>query len=190
MQCMYNIEERDTVCSGSPSPLGLFPLPLTLYLFSPHSAFNGDISTWDTRNVQSATFLFSGAVSFRGDLSSWDTSSFQSAFGMFRDASAFDSDIGGWDVSNVRDMDDMFLNAASFNQDISSWDVSGVVDAAGFTDTFAGAASFDQNLCAWGDLIQGDSRQVERMFINTGCASASDPDLEFFPKGPFCSFCG
>jgi hypothetical protein len=28
------------------------------------------------------------------------------------------------------------------------------------------------------------------MFINTGCASASDPDLEFFPKGPFCSFCG
>ena len=42
-------------------------------MFENASAFNGNISTWNTGNVKDMSWMFNGAHSFNGDLSKWDT---------------------------------------------------------------------------------------------------------------------
>ena len=39
------------------------------------TAFNADISAWDTSSVTNMAGMFSGATSFNADISAWDTSS-------------------------------------------------------------------------------------------------------------------
>ena len=43
-------------------------------MFSNASAFNGDISGWDTSNVTNMVYMFFGASVFNKDISGWDTS--------------------------------------------------------------------------------------------------------------------
>ncbi|MCY4160256.1 MAG: BspA family leucine-rich repeat surface protein, partial [Flavobacteriaceae bacterium] len=62
-------------------------------------------------------------TSFNGDISNWDTSQVNTMVGMFQYATSFNGDISNWDTSNVTDMRWMFNGATSFSQDISNWDV-------------------------------------------------------------------
>ena len=57
------------------------------------SAFNGDISSWNTAAVTSMKAMFSGARIFNQDLSSWNTAAVTSMSWMFQDAGAFNQDI-------------------------------------------------------------------------------------------------
>ncbi|QQH21588.1 BspA family leucine-rich repeat surface protein [Mycoplasmopsis bovis] len=38
-------------------------------MFQEAEAFNGDISTWDTKNVSDMAYMFSGATTFNKDIS-------------------------------------------------------------------------------------------------------------------------
>ncbi len=66
-------------------------------------------------------FMFSGASAFNGNISGWDTSSVTNMSAMFLYASSFNQDIGSWDTSNVTNMSYMFGDALAFNQDLSGW---------------------------------------------------------------------
>ena len=57
-----------------------------------NTAFNQDISGWNTTGVISTYQMFDGASSFNQDISSWDMSSVTNMQRMFRDASKFGSD--------------------------------------------------------------------------------------------------
>ena len=59
--------------------------------------FNGDISRWDTSNVESMGYMFYKAY-FNGDLSNWNVSKVKNFEGMFM-KSVFKGDISRWDVS-------------------------------------------------------------------------------------------
>lgn len=81
-----------------------------------NNKYNGDISKWDTSNVNNMEWTFFNSI-FNGDISNWDVSDVKSMKYMFY-FSEFNGDISGWDVSNVTNMHRMFMNS-NFNHDIS-----------------------------------------------------------------------
>ena len=87
-------------------------------MFRGATAFNGNVSTWQTSSVTNMDFTFDGATSFNGDLSRWDTSSSKSFYGMFRGAVSFNSPLSTWQTGNADNMGRMFLQCQAFDQRI------------------------------------------------------------------------
>lgn len=108
-----------------------------------NTAFNGDISGWDTRNMRAAMSLFVDCP-FNGDISNWNTSSLRNATSMFA-YSEFNGDLSRWDVSKVETMALMF-ESSWFRGDISQWRVQDeLVDTRAM---FKGAV-FSGDLSGW-----------------------------------------
>lgn len=110
------------------------------------TAFNGDISHWNTSSVTNFDEMFRNNADFNQNVSSWDTSSATSMANMFDFATAFNQNIGSWDVSNVTTFNAMFNAATAFNQNIGGWDTS---SATGMFEMFRSAAQFDQDISGW-----------------------------------------
>jgi hypothetical protein len=72
------------------------------------SRFNGDISEWNTANVESMIALFKNSK-FNGDISSWDVAKVKTMRSTFSE-SIFKGDISNWNVSSLQDMTKMFDN--------------------------------------------------------------------------------
>ena len=79
----------------------------------------GSIEHWNTSEVIDMSDMFGGAVNegtaFNQDISSWDTSKVTTMYRMFRNASAFDGDISSWNTSSVLTMSHMFSDAKVYN---------------------------------------------------------------------------
>merc|ERR1719335_1088303 len=86
-------------------------------MFWAASAFNQDLSRWDTAAVTDMWGMFSGNAGAVTDMGA-----------MFSSASAFNHDLSSWNTAAVTDMWGMFSEASAFNQDLSSWDVMAVTD--------------------------------------------------------------
>ena len=112
-------------------------------LFQGATAFNSDISSWDTSRVTSMVGMFANARAFDQPLNSWDTSGVRVMVFMFANARAFNRPLNSWNVSNVAFMFSMFLNASAFNGLIGNWNTSRVID---MSSMFAGAIAFNQNI--------------------------------------------
>jgi hypothetical protein len=102
-------------------------------------------------------------TAFNYDLSAWDTSQVVSMDGMFRLTDYFNQDISMWDVSKVTRFSATFFQAAVFNQNLSPWDVSSATTVG---NMFGFAASFTQTLC-W-DLSGVTAGDIDTMFSGTG----------------------
>jgi len=132
----------------------------SMYTMFGETAFNSDVSTWDTSKVTDFSFLFWYASNFNQSLTKWNTSAVTSMVGMFQGARAFDRDISTWDTSHVRIMADMFYHASKFNQSLSQWNTSAVKSTVSM---FEGASAFNGDVSTW-DTSRVTS--MGRMFSN------------------------
>ncbi len=83
-------------------------------------------------NVTSMQDMFRDATAFNQDISGWDTSGIQNMNSMFSGATAFNQDISSWNTAMVTDMASMFNSATAFNQNISMWMVNAVTACTDF----------------------------------------------------------
>ena len=81
--------------------------------------------------------MFFKASAFDGDLSRWNTSQVTTTQRMFEYASRFNGEIGNWDVKKLKSMGAMFSRAYSFNRDVSAWDTSNALTWRLFRDAIS-----------------------------------------------------
>ena len=135
------------------------------------SAFNDDISAWNTAQVTTMHSMFLFATQFNQPLNSWDISKVTDLTSMFEgkahEKNTYNQPLDAWDVDQVVALDSMFYASAynsplnsrqlgtpsisemfmysDFDQDISGWDVSRI---SSFLKVFAFSA-FNQPLDSW-----------------------------------------
>lgn len=127
------------------------------------SNFNGDISGWDTSNVEDMSHMFCYATKFNQQIGNWNVGNVRNMSRMFSGAKKFNQPIGGWDVKNVRKMSRMFWNTRDFNQYIGGWDVINVNDVNGM---FCDAESFDQDISSWKASKELVKYNMDTVFLN------------------------
>lgn len=138
------------------------------FMFFGATAFNRDISSWDTSAVESMAGMFYAATVFNQAIGSWDTSAVESMASMFYGATVFNQDIGNWNTSAVTKMGNMFSFTSAFNQDIGRWDTSAVTE---MTNMFIEATAFNQDIGSW------DTSAVTKMGNMFSYAAAFNRDL-------------
>jgi len=115
-------------------------------MFNSATAFNQNISAWNTASVTSMVSMFQSAYAFNQSIGNWNVSKVTNMVAMFSSATAFNQNIGSWNVSKVTSMASMFYSATTFNQNISAWNTSLVTSMASM---FYSATVFNQNLGSW-----------------------------------------
>ena len=137
-------------------------------MFSSATAFNRNISGWNTSKVNTMNGMFAGASIFNnGYLSAvenqltWDTSACTNMGAMFSGAPAFNSNLGTgttpWNVSKVTTFARM-CNAANFNNGdettlskINDWSIGGdaSVTTITMTEMFQSTTAFNREISGW-----------------------------------------
>ena len=116
-------------------------------MFDGATAFNGDVSGWDTSNCTNISGVFKDAVNFNKSISSWNTGNSIAFVSTFENAAAYDEDLSALDVSSAQFLVSTFKNATSFNKTLEAWDVSACTN---MSSMFQGATSFNSDLEGWG----------------------------------------
>jgi surface protein len=159
-------------------------------MFAQAKRFDGNISTWDVRRVQTLSGVLDGAEQFGGDLSAWQPESCTDLSYAFRGAQKFNANLGSWNVRKVATLEGTFQNAKAYqgdglvwwktssvrtllstfdmsgigNVDLSTWDTRHVRD---FSFCFYGTR-VNANLSMWDTSLGTSFRSMVRFVVLTG----------------------
>ncbi len=115
-------------------------------MFRDATAFNQDISSWNTESVIDMLVMFERASNFNQPLNRWNVEKVYNMSGMFSDATNFNQPLNQWNPERVTNMSGMFSYATTFNQNLSDWEFPNLQDMSG---CFYGARNFSQNMSSW-----------------------------------------
>ncbi len=119
-------------------------------MFYNASAFNQNISLWNTASVTNMSGMFGRASAFNQNIGLWNTASVINMSYMFYEASAFNQNIGSWNTTVVTDMGGMFNRASVFNQNIGSWNIINTTNMTEiFNNSCINVSNYDATLTAW-----------------------------------------
>ena len=146
-------------------------------IFAYTKGFNGDLSSWDTSNVEDMRYMFSNSDNFNGDLSSWDTSNVEDMRYMFSGTTNFEGDLSNWDFSGLSGagryyIDKVFQNSNNFKGDLSNWDLSGM----DILDIFKTTNNFNGDLSNW-NVSGDDSFQMMFNYVDNFNGDLSNWDI-------------
>lgn len=114
--------------------------------------FNQPLNSWsfstDPAVSISMSSMFRSTTAFNQDITGWNTVRVTNMSAMFLSAPAFNQAIGNWNVSNVTNMSQMFSSATAFNQDIGTWNPSKVTSFTNFMASKTPATFSSANLNA------------------------------------------
>jgi surface protein len=97
------------------------------HLFADGNSFvGGNLSQWNTGNVETMSFIFSRCKVFRGDVSLWDVSKVTDVQSAFEFCFEFDGDVSAWNTGNVANMQRMFKDAWVLSSNVSNWNTAKV----------------------------------------------------------------
>ena len=147
------------------------------------SAFNQDISTWHTSNVENMSNMFHGATGFNRTINTntgssyWVTEKVITMASMFEGAVIFNKTCEQWDTTNVASMENMFKGARVYNQRMNIWNVTKVATFEGMfqSDGSGGATDvmdFNQDISSW--TLKTDGAVTLKNMFN-GCQSFNQP---------------
>ena len=169
--------------SSATDTLDLTDMTIMYKMFYSASAFNGNISNWDTSSVTNMGSMFFSASAFNGNISNWDTSSVTNMGYMFFSASTFNQNISTWNTSSVLIMYNMFENINVFNQSLNNWDVSKV---SLFSNMFEDCDGFNSPIGSWNtssatkmDDMFKDTKNFNQDLSNWNVSKVTDMDEMF-----------
>ena len=150
-------------------------------MFSTALSFVGDVSLWQTGNVEDMTAVFVDCPLFSSDVSLWDVGKVKSFSNIFRGATQFNSPLP-WNTSSATDLSLAFSGASSFDQSLESWEtgqVSTFLLSFDSTSSFKGKGVGQFNLSSCND--------IRFAFYN---ATSFDEDLSGLSTGKISDFSG
>ena len=135
----------------------------------------------DVTNLTDLSYMFFISA-FNDDLSKWDTIDVGDMRGMFESASVFNQSIGGWNTGNVQNLSGMFKNATAFNQDLSAWGDK-LTRLHSIENTFRGASAFNNGAAAGesGQPLNWETPTLRKM--NYAFADAQVFNQKIFASG-------
>jgi len=111
--------------------------------------------------------MFYGATAFNYDISVWDTSNITNMRGLLFGCTAFNRGISIWDTSNVTDMSYLLFNATTFDYALGNWTMDSVADLEGMLgNSGLSESNYSQTLVGWSN--QGASLPVSQALGATG----------------------
>jgi surface protein len=128
-------------------------------VFAFATAFNQNISSWNTSNVLDMRGMFQSATAFNQNISSWNTSNVLDMLGMFQSATAFNQNISSWNTSNVLDMERMFSGASAFNQNLGAWQLrtAGINMTNMLNNSGLSVENYSRTLIGWANYVSANS---------------------------------
>jgi len=137
-------------------------------MFQSATAFNQNISNWNTSNVTNMASMFASTTAFNQNISNWNTSNVTSMDRMFASATAFNQNISNWNTSNVTSMDRMFNVASAFNQNLGAWQLrtAGINMTNMLNSTGLSVENYSRTLIGWANYVSANSNTPATVTLN------------------------
>jgi surface protein len=157
---------------------------------------SSDINNWTLNSTQAIDMnsMFRGATAFNQNISSWNTAQVTTMIQMFQGATAFNQDISSWNVSNVTTFGTgattgMFNSATAFNQNLGAWQLrtAGTSLAGIFAGSGMNTANYTDTIVGWANYVFANSGtpanvtmtfQTGRTFTNSRSGGANFVDAQ------------
>ncbi|CAM1344933.1 BspA family leucine-rich repeat surface protein [Tenacibaculum amylolyticum] len=151
-------------------------------MFQDNRSFNQPLDQWIFNQESSAQInalnMFFGASAFNQDISGWNTSKFTVMTNMFRNAVAFDRDVSNWDISNATDVSNMFTGSgfsqANFDNLLIAWST---LEGGEIRIPTGLTLDTDTTYCFGADARDVLTSAPYNWIINDGGASCTDTDF-------------